>query len=203
MTPTHNIPVVCVVGLSGAGKTTFIEKLIPEMIARGIRVGTLKHDVHGFDMDRPGKDSWRHKQAGAAVTVISSPSKIGMVKDTDHDQAVEALLPLFEGVVDLVLTEGYKRENRPKLEIFRSAVHAEPLCMSDENLIGLVSDAAVDLDIPRFSLDDVAGVADLLERSLGLKRRTSPAGNGCPAPAPTGPDRKGVPAAGSGNRRGK
>ncbi len=174
MRPGHNIPVVCVVGLSGAGKTTFIERLIPVLTARGLRVGTLKHDVHGFEMDRPGKDSWRHKQAGAAVTVISSPNKIGMVKDTDRDQSIGALLPLFEGV-DLVLTEGYKREERPKLEVFRRTVHAEPLCTSDENLIGLISDEDLDLGVPRFSLDDLTGVADLLERHFDLAAGCGPA----------------------------
>ncbi|UCF95758.1 MAG: molybdopterin-guanine dinucleotide biosynthesis protein B, partial [Desulfobacterales bacterium] len=74
-------PIVSTVGYSGSGKTTLLEKLIAELKQRGFRVGTIKHDVHGFEMDRPGKDSWRHKQAGASVTVISSPYQIGMVKD--------------------------------------------------------------------------------------------------------------------------
>ncbi|MBW2556910.1 MAG: molybdopterin-guanine dinucleotide biosynthesis protein B, partial [Deltaproteobacteria bacterium] len=81
MTP----PVVSVVGNSGAGKTTFLEKMIPEMVGRGLKVGTIKHDVHGrFEMDKPGKDSWRHKHAGASTTVISSPYRIGIVMDVKY-----------------------------------------------------------------------------------------------------------------------
>ena len=78
-------PIVSIVGNSGSGKTTFLEKLIPEMIRRGFKVGTIKHDVHGFEMDKPGKDSWRHKRAGAHTTMISSPYQIGMVMDVDED----------------------------------------------------------------------------------------------------------------------
>ena len=79
------IPVVSIVGKSDAGKTTLIEKLIPELVRRGYRVATVKHDVHGFDVDREGKDSWRHKQAGAHTVVISSPEKLALIRDVDHD----------------------------------------------------------------------------------------------------------------------
>ena len=103
---TPDPPIVCIVGSSGAGKTTLLEKLIPELTCRGIKVGTVKHDVHGFEIDKPGKDSYRHKQAGAVVTIISSPKRIGMVMDTDHDLDLGELLPFYSGV-DIVLTEGY------------------------------------------------------------------------------------------------
>ena len=155
------LPIVSVVGFSGSGKTTFIEKLIPQLTARNIRVGTLKHDVHGFEMDKPGKDSWRHKHAGAVVTVISSPGQIGMVKDVDHDHDPDELKPLFKEV-QIILAEGYKRQNRPKLEIFRPEIREEPFCAGDDALIGLISDVSVDLGVPRFSLDDAEGVAEFL-----------------------------------------
>ncbi len=111
-------PVISIVGFSGSGKTTLLEKLIPELTRRGIRVGTIKHHLHDFDMDKPGKDSWRHKQAGAVVTIISTPSRIGMSMDVDHDHKPHELVPFFDGV-DIILTEGYKRGDNAKLEVFR------------------------------------------------------------------------------------
>jgi len=154
-------PIVSIVGNSGSGKTILIEKLTPEIIKRGLRVGTIKHDVHGFDMDKPGKDSWRHKQAGASTTIISSPSKIGMVMDVDYDHKPDELLPLFPNV-DIILTEGYKFENNPKLEIFRPEITREPLCKDDEYLLALISDSNIDLGVPRFATRDINGVVDFL-----------------------------------------
>src|SRR4030042_6379079 len=88
----NNSPaILSIVGKSEAGKTTLIEKLLPCLVRRGIKVGTIKHDVHGFTMDKEGKDSYRHKQAGAHTTVISSPNKIGMVRDADHDHAIKEM----------------------------------------------------------------------------------------------------------------
>lgn len=160
-------PIVSVVGYSGSGKTTFIVKLVPELIRRGIRVGTIKHDVHGFQMDKPGKDSWRHKQAGATITVISSPVQIGMVRDVDHDHSLDELLPFFSGV-DIIVTEGYKRGDKPKLEIFRSDMQAEPLCNTDENLLALITDADVNVGVPRFATNDARRVVDFLIQRFNL-----------------------------------
>jgi molybdopterin-guanine dinucleotide biosynthesis protein B len=155
-------PLVCIVGRSDSGKTTLIEKLLPALIRLGLRVGTIKHDVHGFDIDRPGKDSYRHKQAGAATTIISSPAKMAMVRDTDHDLTLDELRPYFHGL-DLVLTEGYKRETKPKVEIYRPEAHPEPLCRDDENLVALVSDVDIDLGVPKFGLDDADSLAAFLK----------------------------------------
>ncbi|UCD31314.1 MAG: molybdopterin-guanine dinucleotide biosynthesis protein B [Desulfobacterales bacterium] len=154
-------PIVSIIGNSGSGKTTFIERLIPEIKRRGLKVGTIKHDVHGFEMDKPGKDTWRHKQAGASVTVISSPYQVGVVIDVDHDHRPEELLPFLTGM-DLILTEGYKRGDKPKLEIFRSAISKEPLCKNDKNLLALVSDEDIDVGVPRFSSKEIDKVTDLL-----------------------------------------
>jgi molybdopterin-guanine dinucleotide biosynthesis adapter protein len=160
-------PVVSIVGKSGAGKTTLLEKLIPRLKHLGVRVGTIKHDVHGFEMDKPGKDSWRHKKAGADISVISSPFRIGMVRDVDHDFTLDELALLFPGV-HLILTEGYKRGNRPKVEIFRPEVHDEPLCIQDESLLALVSDVPIDLGVPRFGLEDMSGLSEFLIRRFRL-----------------------------------
>ena len=156
-----NSPMVAVVGNSGSGKTTLIEKLIPEITKRGLRVGTIKHDVHGFEMDKPGKDSWRHKHAGAAMTVISSPYQIGMVKDADHDHEPGELLRLF-GDVDVILCEGFKNRNIPKMEIFRAEMTIEPLCKNDEQLLALISDSDMDIGVPRFATNDVSSIAEFL-----------------------------------------
>ncbi len=155
-------PVVSVVGNSGAGKTTFLEKMILEMVNRGLKVGTIKHDVHGrFEMDKPGKDSWRHKHAGASTTVISSPNRIGMVMDVEFDYTLDELVSFFSGM-DIILTEGYKQDHKPKLEIFRPEITKEPLCKNDENLLAFISDVPMDFDVMVFSTGDIKGVADFL-----------------------------------------
>ena len=105
---TENPAIVCIVGKSGSGKTTLLEKLIPELTGMGLKVGTIKHDVHGFEIDHPGKDSWRHKQAGSAITIISSPQRIGVVMDVEHDHTLDELASFFSGV-DIILTEGLDR----------------------------------------------------------------------------------------------
>ena len=162
-------PFVSVVGNSGSGKTTFLEKLIPELIARGLKVGTIKHDVHGFEMDKPGKDSWRHKHAGASATVISSPYQIGMVMDVTYDHKPDELLPMFNGM-DIVLTEGYKRGEHPKMEIFRTQITNEPLCKNDTSLLAIITDSDIDLDVPTFSLEAVKKIADFLIEHFNLDR---------------------------------
>ncbi|OQX63627.1 MAG: molybdopterin-guanine dinucleotide biosynthesis protein B [Desulfococcus sp. 4484_242] len=160
-------PVVSIVGFSGSGKTTLLEKLIRELIGRGCRVGTIKHDVHGFDLDRPGKDSWRHKQAGAVGVIISSPRRIGMVMDVDHDHHPEELKRFFPPV-DIILTEGYKQGTTPKIEIFRLGLRDEPLCREDPHLIGIVTDANIDIGVPRFSLEGIPDLAGFLIRRFSL-----------------------------------
>lgn len=160
-------PIVCVVGRSNAGKTTLIEKLLPELVGLGLTIGTIKHDVHGFDIDVPGKDSWRHKRAGAVRTVISSPAKLALIRDTDHDLSLDELAPYFEGL-NLVLVEGYKRESKPKIEVFRPEEHDEPLCRSDKNLIALVSDIELDLGVARFGLEDAPGLAAFIKNYFSL-----------------------------------
>lgn len=155
--------IVSIVGNSDAGKTTLLEKLIAELTGRGFRVGTIKHDVHGFDIDHEGKDSWRHKQAGASTVVISSPRKVAVVKDAETEETLDGLASKYFQDVDLVLTEGYKKEDKPKIEIFRSQVHESPLFRGDGNLVAIVSDVALDFDVPRFDPDDTKGLADFVE----------------------------------------
>jgi molybdopterin-guanine dinucleotide biosynthesis protein B len=164
-------PVVPIVGYSGSGKTTVLEKLITELTRRGYRVGTIKHHSHDFEMDVPEKDTWRHKKSGAVTTLISSPNRIGMVRDVVKEMRLEELLPLIRGV-DVILVEGYKQVKRPKIEVFRPEISGNPACGGDEFLVALISDTPVDLGVPRFSPYDTAAVADfiVMQFNLGVGR---------------------------------
>ena len=154
-------PVLCIVGFSGSGKTTVTADLIAALRRRGLTVGTIKHDVHGFEMDQPGKDSWRHKRAGAATTIVTSPKRIGMVMDVNHDHQPLELLSLMRGV-DIVLVEGFKRAELPKVEVFRPENQKPPACRDDRHLIAVVSSSPVDWGVPRFSPDDTEGLCSFI-----------------------------------------
>lgn len=162
-------PLFSVVGFSGSGKTTLVEKLIAEMTNRGLKIGSIKHDAHGFSMDKPGKDSWRHKKAGASATIISSPFQIGMVKDVDHDHSPDELAAMLD-FADIIIAEGFKRGSHPKIEVFRPGVceNAEPICIADPNLLAIASDASIFADVPVFSLNDISGMADFILARLGI-----------------------------------
>jgi len=157
-------PVVSIVGRSQSGKTTLIEKLIPELKKRGYTIGTIKHSHHNPDIDRSGKDSSRHKAAGADTVIFHSPGTIAMVRN-DHTGDLDSLLGYFNDV-DLVITEGYKKGNRPKIEIVRSARHCEPLLKSDKNLIAVVTDVELQLGVPKFGFEDVGPLADMIEENF-------------------------------------
>lgn len=155
------VPVVSVVGLSGVGKTTALERIIGELKRRGRRVGTVKHDTHGFEVDRPGKDSWRHAQAGSDVVVISGPRKLALIRQLSEELPLDDVVGLMPDV-DIVITEGYKEGDKPKIEVTRAARGKKLLCEADE-LIALMTDYPVDMPVPQFALDDAGGVVDLLE----------------------------------------
>jgi molybdopterin-guanine dinucleotide biosynthesis protein B len=166
----NNSPaILSIVGKSDAGKTTLIEKMIPCLVRRGIKVGTVKHDVHGFTIDKEGKDSYRHKQAGAHTTVISSPNKIGVVRDADHDHTIKEIVDLYLKDMDLVLTEGYKRESWPKLEVHRRELKRPLIAKPEEGLIAVASDEELDVNVPVFGLDDVEQMSDFLISYLKLR----------------------------------
>lgn len=166
-------PVISLVGRPDCGKTTLLEKLIPELNRRGYRVGTIKHHVHRFDMDRRGKDTWRHKQAGAKVVALSSPSGLGIIRDAEEDAPIEELVARYFDDVDLVITEGYKREAMPKIEVYRCTVHPEPL-PADHTWVAMVSDTSIPGDLPHFHPEDVTGLADfLVNRFLSSAPRTA------------------------------
>ena len=160
------IPIISIVGKSDSGKTTLIEKLLPELTGRGIRVATVKHDVHGFEVDREGKDSWRHKQAGAHTVVISSPQKAALIRDVEKDLTLEEIREKLIQDVDLILSEGYKKDVQPKIEVFRKEKHQELLCTKEDHLVAIVSDRTFDIDVPCFGLDDMKGIADFIKEAF-------------------------------------
>lgn len=157
-------PVISVIGKSKSGKTTLIEKLIPELRGRGFRIGIIKHAFHEFEIDKKGKDSWRHKAAGAETVVVSSPRYVTMVKDFQGENLAE--LEFFFPDVDLVITEGFKKENKPQIEVFRKAQHKTPLSTTNQNLIAMVTDSNLSLSVPTFGLDDIKEIADIIEKNF-------------------------------------
>jgi molybdopterin-guanine dinucleotide biosynthesis protein B len=160
------IPIISIVGKSDSGKTTLIEKLVPELTRRGYRVATVKHDVHGFEVDREGKDSWRHKQAGAHTVIISSPQKIALIRDVEKDSTLDEIRRRWVQDVDLLLSEGYKKDVQPKIEVFREEKHKKLLCTKKDNLIAIVSDRKFNVGVPCFHLEDMKGLSNFIEREF-------------------------------------
>lgn len=154
------IPVVSIVGKSNSGKTTLIENIVPILVSKGYKVGTIKHDAHSFEIDVPGKDSWRHTQAGANTVIISSSKRIAMIKKVVQETSLDNLLKYMNDN-DIVITEGYKSAVKPKIEICRSGRSAELVCNKSE-LMAVVSDMFFE-DIPNFKLDDYNGIANFIE----------------------------------------
>jgi len=167
------IPIISIVGKSNSGKTTLLERLIAELKRRGYRVGTIKHDVHGFDIDRPGKDSWRHAQAGSDVVVIASPNRLALIRRLERELSLDEVARYFSDV-DIILTEGYKRGDKPKIEVSRREVSEELLCTQEE-LVAVATDHPVDVDVPQFALDDAVGLVNLLEERF-LRGAADPKG---------------------------
>jgi molybdopterin-guanine dinucleotide biosynthesis protein B len=158
-------PVVSIVGTSGSGKTAFLEKLIAELTSRGLKIGTIKHNLRGFDVDQPGKDSWRHAQAGSKTVILSSPESLTVIKRLDQELDLDDIVEAYLADVDLVLTEGYKSGVKKKIEVSRRE-RGHDLVSDPEDLLAIVSDQTFDLPVPQFGLDDAQGVADLIEESI-------------------------------------
>lgn len=155
-------PIISISGKSNAGKTTFIVKLISELTQKGYRIGSAKHTHHDIDLDRKGKDSWRHKQAGARATLVITDQQIAMVKD-DSRTDIEKMRAYLQNM-DLILAEGFKRQPLPKIEIFRTdGPHDHPLFLDHPDLIALVTDADITPSVPVFGLEDIESVAAFIQ----------------------------------------
>ena len=156
-------------GWSGSGKTTLIEKLIPLFVARGLKVSLIKHAHHTFEVDQPGKDSYRHRHAGCAEVLVSSSRRWALVHELraapepGFAELVERLSPC-----DLVLIEGFKRERVPKLEVYRVATGESLLHPQDRDIVAIASDQRLDTRLPQFDLDDAPGIASFVLKQVGL-----------------------------------
>jgi molybdopterin-guanine dinucleotide biosynthesis protein MobB len=154
-------PILSFVGKSGVGKTTLIEKLVAELKRRGYRIAVVKHHAHMTPIDGRGKDSWRFAEAGASVAIVSSPVEIVRFERVPRELTLNEIAAQIVNV-DLILTEGFKREAAPKIEVSRAALGADLVARADE-LIAVVSDHPITLNLPRFDLDDAAGIAGFIE----------------------------------------
>lgn len=152
-------------GWSGAGKTTLLVRLIPCLARRGVSVSTVKHAHHGFDVDQPGKDSWRHRQAGARQVMVGSALRWALLTEL-RDSPELSLRELLGRLapVDLVIVEGFKRDSHPKIEVFRSANGKPWRHPEDAAIVAVASDVRPDANLPWAALDDVERVADLALR---------------------------------------
>ena len=158
--------VIGLAGWSGAGKTTLLTRLIPYFIAKGLRVSVIKHAHHEFDVDVPGKDSWVHRQSGAAEVLVSSSRRWALMHElrgASEPKIPELLAKLSR--VDLVLIEGFKREPHRKIEVYRAANGKPPLFPDDPGIVGIASDMTMETPLPVAHLDDVRAIADMIERS--------------------------------------
>lgn len=155
------VPVVSFVGNSGVGKTTFLEKLIPILKSRGFRIASVKHDVHNFVIDYPGKDSYRLTEAGSDIVVLSASHKLALIETVTEERSLDDLVRMVSDRVDLVITEGYRGAAALKIEVSRRA-HSTALTARLDDLLAIVTDHAFDLDVPQFGLDDATGVADFI-----------------------------------------
>jgi molybdopterin-guanine dinucleotide biosynthesis protein MobB len=162
---------VSFVAKSNTGKTTLLEKVIAELKGRGLRVGVIKHDAHRFDIDHPGKDSYRLAAAGADTMLISSPEKLAIIKKHQQAPPIEELIATYFQDVDIVLTEGFKQSGMPKVEVHRKERSDTLLCRGehhDPTLIAVASDEPLDLDVPVLDLNDAAQVAQFVVEHFAL-----------------------------------
>ena len=164
--------VIGLAGWSGAGKTTLLTRLIPEFSGRGIAVSTIKHAHHGFDIDRPGKDSYRHREACATEVLLSCSDRWALM----HERREEAEPTLDELIshlspCDLVLIEGFKQEPVPKIEVYRPENGKPPLHPERSDIVAVAADVALASEVPRFGLDDVEAMATFIINHLNLQDR--------------------------------
>lgn len=157
-------------GWSGAGKTTLLSKLIPALNARGLRVSTLKHAHHDFDLDTPGKDSWVHRQSGATEVAVVSANRYAIMHELRGapEPAIEDLLPRL-APVDLLLIEGFKRHKHDKLEVHRPALGKALLAPGDPDIVAVASDSEIaGLGVPLLDLNDIDSIAVFVRQRTGL-----------------------------------
>ncbi len=158
-----------VTGWKNAGKTGLMERLVAQMTGRGLQVSTVKHAHHSFDVDQPGRDSYRHRAAGAGEVLLASRHRVALMREL-RGQAEPSLAELLAMLApcDLVLVEGYKRDRHPKVEVFRAETGTALIAPGDATIRAVASDVPLDLDRPVFDLNDTAAIADFILGEVGL-----------------------------------
>jgi molybdopterin-guanine dinucleotide biosynthesis adapter protein len=167
--------IIGITGWSGSGKTALIVRLIPELAKRGYRVATVKHAHHDFDIDKPGKDSYAHRAAGATEVVVSSARRWAVVHE-NRDEAEPTLDEILAKLspVDIILVEGFKTEAHPKIEVHRPATDTDLICRQNDTIVAVASDAALSgLSVPVLDLNDTGAIADFIATQCGLGRPSS------------------------------
>jgi len=165
-------PIVSVIGKSNSGKTTLLEGLIAEFKRRGYRVAAVKHSRQEVELDTAGKDTWRFSRAGSELTAISTSGILGVFRRTDHDPGLPELSRAIGGGYDLILTEGFKKQEVSlKIEVHRREQGSD-LVGKPEQLLAVVTDEPLGVAVPQFSRDDINGIADLIEQTT-LKKRNA------------------------------
>jgi molybdopterin-guanine dinucleotide biosynthesis protein B len=168
-----------VVGWSGSGKTTLVTSLVPELVGRGLKVSTVKHTHHDIDVDKPGKDSYRHREAGAAEVLVTSPKRWALVHELREtpEPDMEDLIARMEAV-DLILVEGFKSHRFPKLEVHRPATGKPLLAADDPSIVAVASDVRLpDVKVPVLELDDVPAIARFIVGFFALRTGGADAGH--------------------------
>src|SRR3989337_3223425 len=160
------VPVICFVGSSNSGKTTLIEKVIGLLAARGYDVATVKHTHKNISMDAEGKDSWRHKAAGAKTVVLASPSQFAVVSDTDRELAIDDVIERFVTGADILIVEGFKRDSYPKIEVSRNGSSQDLRCLNDPSIIAVATDKLQNLHIQSFDINDAEGITGFIEEKV-------------------------------------
>lgn len=162
--------IIGLAGWSGSGKTTLVCRLIPALVARGYRVSTMKHAHHAFDVDKPGKDSYEHREAGATEVMVTSANRWALMHEHRGapEPTAEDLIPQMTEV-DLLIIEGFKKEGHEKIEVFRRGVGKPLLAVEDPNIVAVASDGPVpEIDRPLLDLNDIEAIADFVVRHCGL-----------------------------------
>lgn len=158
-----------IAGYSGSGKTTLIEKLVPLFTGGGLRVSLIKHAHHSFDIDHPGKDSYRHRHAGCSEVLVTSRLRWALMHESRgaREPTLEEMIKLI-APCDLLLIEGYKRQPFDKLEVYRSTLGEPLLFPQDPRIVAIAGDQRVDSELPQFDIDDVSAIAAFIRRHAGL-----------------------------------
>ena len=161
-------PRIAFVGRHNSGKTTLLLAVLPLLVARGLRVGYVKHAHAGFEIDRPDKDSYRVRRTGVSQTIVTGGGQTAVIDDRDDDGGLDAVIARYgREDLDLLIVEGFKAEPLPKIEVARAALSTELLCLNDRNLVATATDFAVSPAVPHFGLGDAVAIADFIGARIG------------------------------------